>query len=702
MAAISKSFISKEPIDNLINQALSQMGKFLETSRIVFATTDKNTAEIRIAYSWYAVKKWQPRQLDNRYILTINESFPSNIPETGYITAICCNDIKNEFNGKYHFYDNIGVKSFILAPIFVEGSFWGFISVDECEHHRSWSESDIQLVGTVSSSIAGAIARDLIDKARTDALKQAVQASMAKGNFLANMSHEMRTPMNAIIGMTSIGKNSTDTKKKDYAFEKIENASTHLLGVINDILDMSKIEANKFELSPITFNFEKMLQKVVNVISFRIDERFQEFTVQIDERIPHYIVGDDQHLAQVITNLLSNAVKFTPERGSIRLTAKLAEKEHDLYTIQIEVKDTGIGISKEQQAKLFSSFEQADSGTSRKFGGTGLGLAISKRIVELMDGRIWIESEPGEGSTFIFTIKTKKGHGVHAGMLAPGVNIRNMRILVADDNSEILEYFSEILRRLDITCDVATSGSEALELLNKNGSYDLNFIDWKMPGMDGVELTQKIKEHSKNKAVVIMISAAEWNNVEKDAKKAGVDKFLSKPLFPSTIVDVINECLGSNSLEKAPKEPVKRMDNFEGHCILLAEDVEINREIVLTLLEPTLLKIDTAENGREALEKFSAAPDKYETIFMDIQMPEMDGYEATIKIREIEKQQDAKSTQLSEHPQGIPIIAMTANVFREDVEKCLAAGMNDHVGKPLDIDEVLEKLRKYLRQKPVP
>ena len=378
-------------------------------------------------------------------------------------------------------------------------------------------------------------------------------ANRAKSNFLANMSHEIRTPMNAIIGMTSIGKTAADAEKMTYSFGKIEEASKHLLGIINDILDMSKIEAGKFELSPHEFNFEKMLQRVVNVITFRTDEKQQKFTVHIDGAIPQNLIGDDQRIAQVVTNLLGNAVKFTPSEGSVTLDAKFCGEEEGLCAVQVKVTDSGIGISPEQQTRLFQSFQQAESNTTRKYGGTGLGLAISKSIVEMMGGEIWVESTLGEGSSFIFTFRAARGAGE----------------------------------------------------------------------------------------------------------------------------------------EKRP--PVKKADTdidgvFAGRRILLAEDVEINREIVIALLEPTQLGIDCAENGVEAVNMFRAAPDKYDLIFMDLQMPEMDGYDATRKIRAM----DAPKAK------NIPIIAMTANVFKEDIESCLAAGMNGHIGKPLDFDEVVAKLREFL------
>jgi CheY-like chemotaxis protein len=496
------------------------------------------------------------------------------------------------------------------------------------------------------------------------------------------MSHEIRTPMNAIIGMTIIAESSDSIERKNYALGKIKDASTHLLGVINDILDVSKIEAGKFELSPVEFNFEKMLKRVVIVNKFRIDEKQQNFTVHVDREIPPCLFGDEQRLAQVITNLLGNAVKFTPKKGAINVSTKFIGEENGVCTIRISVTDSGIGISAEQQSRLFQSFSQAESSTASKFGGTGLGLVISKNIIEMMDGKIWIESEIGNGAAFIFTIQVKRLEEKQKGL----TDLSNIRILAVDDDPLTLEYFKEITERYGACCETAASGMDALKLVSDTGAYDVYFIDYRMPGINRMELATILTadKTGSGKAYVVLMSAIEWSEIREDAKQAGVDKFISKPMFPSDIVDSINEIFGTVQLKK--EAAGQKTVQFGGRRILFAEDVEINREIVLSLLEPTLLTIDCAVNGTEAVSMFNDAHGKYDMILMDVQMPERDGYEATRQIRMLDVP-NAKT---------VPIVAMTANVFREDIEKCLDAGMNSHIGKPLDFDEVMDKLQAYL------
>ena len=418
--------------------------------------------------------------------------------------------------------------------------------------------------------------------ALTEARNEAQMASQAKGTFLSNMSHEIRTPMNAILGMTAIGKSATEIEKTHYALSKIEDASAHLLGIINDVLDMSKIESGKIEIAYSDFDLVNLLRNAMNVVSFRVDEKEQSFTLHIDDKLPSVVIGDEQRLTQVITNLLGNAVKFTPNGGSVSLKALLLAEENNVCTIQIEITDSGIGISKEQQARLFQSFQQAETSIARRFGGTGLGLAISRNLVEMMGGSIWIQSELGKGATFAFTFKAKR------------------------------------------------SNSMEQDFIENEGKW----------------------------------SSASIHALDEDQFAALFDFHEEEP----------------------QPAPAKISDNYKGKRILLAEDVDINREIVIMLLEPTELEIVCAENGATAVKLFSEAPEKYDMIFMDLQMPEMDGFEATRRIRGLELPQ-AKT---------IPIVAMTANVFSDDIEHCLEAGMNGHIGKPLDLTVVLDVLRKYL------
>jgi signal transduction histidine kinase/DNA-binding response OmpR family regulator len=683
MAGLARSFVSARDIGSVINDALRTSGEFLKTGRIRIHCAGGDADSGGAAYVWCGPELMAAVPAGEGFE-ALAAGFPGEQPAE--IPLVSCDNTGADPRCRDMAY--AGVRAFIMVPLYLDGKFRAVLSVEECKAPRKWTESNRQLVITLSSLIDGAINRELRENERDTALRQAEQANQAKSVFLANMSHEIRTPMNAIIGMTAIAKSSGEPERKEYCLDKIEDASNHLLGVINDILDMSKIEANKFELSLTDFIFEKMLQKVVNVINFRMEEKHLDFGVFIDRNIPRCLHGDDLRLAQVITNLLSNAVKFTPEYGSIRLNTALEREEAGRCTIRISVADSGIGITAEQKSRLFSLFEQADSSTSRKFGGTGLGLAISKRIVGMMDGEIWVDSEPGKGSTFTFRVQIKPGRQIQESLLAPGVGWKNLRVLVVDDAEEIREYFSGIAGQLGFFLQTAASGQEALDSIEKNGAYDIYFVDWKMPGMDGVDLARRIKERG-GKSVVIMISAGLWTAIETEARNAGVDKFLSKPLFPSAIADCVIQCLGQDSLVSEAGQGPPVMDDFSGHRILLAEDMEINQEILISLLEPASLAFDCVENGAEAVRLFTREPERYDLIFMDVQMPEMDGYEATRLIR----------SSGAANAKTIPIIAMTANVFREDIEKCLVAGMNGHVGKPLTLDELLGALRTWLKKR---
>ena len=642
-------------------------------------------------YEWSV--EAEPQQ-GNEY--TVDILYDENIPgwEEKFLNGQCVNGIVGEMSPEEQAQlSPQGIISILVVPIYLHEEFWGFVGFDDCRNERTFTENEVSILRSGSLLVANALLRHEMTHGLEATLEKTQAASRAKSDFLANMSHEIRTPMNAIIGMTNIAKSAHSIERKDYALGKIQDASSHLLGVINDILDMSKIEADKLELHPETFVFEEMLKKVINIINFRVVEKHQKFGVYIDENIPRMLVCDDQRLTQVITNLLSNAVKFTPENGTISLKANLLSEENGVCEIRFDVIDTGVGISDEQQARLFNPFEQAESSTTRKYGGTGLGLAITKRIVERMGGAISIASVLGEGATFTFTVRAEKSERkTESDLLSVhSADINNIRVLVVDDDDDIREYFVDIAMRFNITCDTASCGEEAIGLIQSGKKYDMCFIDWKMPGMNGIELSRRIREIDADESVIIMISSVEWQEIETEANSAGIDNFLPKPIFPSAFIECVNKYLDVDLLGENQSETQDKPDCFWGYRVLMAEDIEINREIVMALLEPTLLEIDCAENGAEAVKMFSAAPEKYNIIFMDLQMPEMDGYEATRRIRALG---DEKAL-------SIPIIAMTANVFKEDVENCIEAGMDDHIGKPLDFDAVLQILRRHLfRQKP--
>ena len=582
------------------------------------------------------------------------------------------------------------IKSTVFIPLILREQFKGLFSLEDCVNERTITEDEIDILRSAGYLITNAQLQNVMTRKLKD-------ASNAKSSFLATMSHEIRTPMNAIIGMTRIGKAATDIEKMSYAFDKIDGASNHLLGLINDILDISKIEAGKFELSHEEFSFEGTLQTVVNIIGFRMSEKRQRFTIFIDENIPPNLISDDQRLSQVVTNLLSNAVKFTPEDKSIRLDAYLLDEKDGVCTIKIAVSDSGIGIHEEQQARLFSSFEQESSGTSRRYGGTGLGLSISKHIVELMGGTIWVDSKPGEGATFSFTFKAPRGSASRVNLLTerdPG----DIRVLAVDDDPQTLECFIGIAQRLGFQCDVANGSVQALEMLANNEPYDICFIDWHFPDINGIELSKMIMARPGAAPDIVMMSAYDRSVFEQDAYAAGITKFISKPLFVSDVAKSVNKCVGRNMSPSVVEKPAKNeLPSLEAYNLLLVEDIEINREIVLAMLEPMSLNVDYAENGAVALRMYIENPEKYDIIFMDIQMPEMDGYEATRRIRAF------NAARSSARGAGeIPIIAMTANVFREDIEKCMDAGMTGHIGKPLDTDEIIAVLKEQLIEKRVP
>jgi signal transduction histidine kinase/CheY-like chemotaxis protein len=530
--------------------------------------------------------------------------------------------------------------------------------------------------------------------------EKAEDANRVKSEFLSNMSHEIRTPLNAVIGMTAIGKSAKGESRKDYCFTRIEESSHHLMGIINDILDMSKIEANRFELATNDFRLEELLRKVTGVIAFRADAKHLHFSVMYDPAIPPVLHADEQRLSQVMANLLSNATKFTPDGGSIRMEVHLLKQHGDAIELKFTVTDTGIGISQEQQNRLFHAFTQADSSISRKYGGTGLGLIISQRIVHMMDGTIGVLSELGAGSTFTFTIKVKAAEGVRDGVHGDTQREgsgkpcpwRDNRLLLIAHNQLTRDDFTEYASRLGIRVTAAADTREATAAIEAAKAatepFDICFVevDTEAHCTEALGAIDSIRAQG-IAAFILLVPETIWPLIEDAARSAGISLFLPQPFFPTDLDHVLYEWQNAeNTYLDGLDSALSTSGIFAGKRLLLAEDIEVNREIVLALLEATGAEIIEAENGHEAVALFTKDPESFDLILMDIQMPELDGYEATRQIR----------ASGSARAQEIPIIAMTANVFREDIERSLAAGMNDHLGKPLDFDRVLKMLTRYL------
>ena len=522
----------------------------------------------------------------------------------------------------------------------------------------------------------------------SEALNAAEQASRAKTALLSNMSHEIRTPMNAIIGLNNIALNDPTASPsiREY-LRKCGVSAQHLLSIINDILDMSRIESGRMVVKQEEFSFARCLEQVNTIISGQCRDKGLHYECRTTGKIDDYYVGDEMKIKQVMINILGNAVKFTPEGGEVTFLIEEVTRYEGRSTLRMTFRDTGIGMSREFLPRLFDPFSQEDSSSTSKFGSTGLGMPITRRFVEIMNGNISVESEKGVGTTFTVTLTLGEAahdsSGPEEGVLPP----HEMNVLVIDDDQIALEHAQIVLGQAGINCEVAQTGEQGLEMVRlhhaRRKDFDLLLVDWKMPEMDGVETTRRVRSLVGQDTPIIILTSYNWDEVAAEARQAGVDTFVPKPLFAGSVLDQFREAFK----KKKTSAQVRRAD-LKGRHILLAEDVAVNAEIMVMLLGMREIDVDVAENGRIALEKFAGHPEgTYDAILMDMRMPEMDGLEATRRIRALERP-DAGS---------IPIIALTANAFDEDVQNSLQAGLNAHLSKPVQPEALFDTLETLIQ-----
>ena len=524
-------------------------------------------------------------------------------------------------------------------------------------------------------------------KALADALAAAKQANLAKTAFLSNMSHEIRTPMNAIIGLNSLAlrNKSLPAETREY-LEKIDGSARHLLGLINDILDMSRIESGRMILQKEEFSFRSMLEQINTLVMSQCAEKGLKYECQVLGGVSDYYIGDDMKLKQVLINILSNAIKFTDAPGNVSLIVERTGTFNDHSALKFMIRDTGIGIDQAFIPKIFEPFTQENSSRSSKYGSTGLGMAITRSIVELMNGEISVRSEKGKGSEFTVVISLK--NCTRQGSVSHYIQPKDMLVLVVDDEEIAAEHARIVLDEVGIKADICLNGKDALRMLEvqhtKHRPYNLVLLDWRMPGMDGLELARQIRQRYDKTTTVIILTSFNWDEIMDEALHIGVDSFLAKPLFASNVIDEFERIARKNNMSLYRER--KRAD-LKGKRILLAEDILINAEIMKHLLAAKEALIDHAENGKRAVEMFERSPGGYySAILMDVRMPEMDGLEATRLIR-ASGHDDAET---------IPIIALTANAFDEDVQRSMQAGMNAHLSKPVEPDVLFDTLETMI------